>query len=1121
MKTKKLFLKLFLAAFFLAVFVPKDVHAVNGQTELDITQGNIYISDDKVGYGDENNVTGGFGTNNRGYTIKGIATASRTITINVTGNIDLSFENLDMKSENPNNCQLIIQKGNVSVKLIGNNTIIATNTSAIEIAKGSQLTFSDGSIGLSGGYNFNVVNGGSLIINSGTVTLNKFGSGVPFDGDSILITGGTLNCKADGSPTPIGNGSIIQKGGNIVAAELAEIDYENGQIINIPSSVKTVQIKETKDDITVGGSGTISIEDEPVNWFGRTLIVGRLELSIPPRPDTNPGVKVSKNETVALANDGELTNINMDTMEYVGPIPKKMSDMQELAKYIKDNRLSWEEFASDTKSDCAPGWYYIRLKSDASKKQFASNPVVRDVGAREVKQGTVLEFDLSEWKAVYGYDTSSSSGTLTIKNYGSDTVQINHVKTLGSNSKFTISNDTGTVPGRNNKNDNPGIKSDITITPVTGLDVGKYTEKIEIGYKIGSNSNQTVQQTITFEVDRAEQNAPTDTLSVSKITHNSATLNGIQKNPSNKDTDSGVEYCYSKDGEWDDSAKSDKPEFNKKLEPDTTYYFLARYKQSKNYKASEPIKSDPAKTDPETKIDYLTQEFEFPYADRKYSISTGKGSTPLSITSGADKKAKIPAALFGKTLSITDTVTDGLQEGLKIPPILKAPAPVAVDEKFIGEKGEITKVSTAMEWRKQHEDGSWGDDDWQDCQGTTIPQADPGNYQIRTKAVIGKSFASEIAEVTVHKGPSISVDLQGNDFEGITYGTTRTGKIIIQNHDVIPIKIEGMTLSAEGFTITEGAKSIEPDAIIEWQIQTKEKLNVGTYESELIVSYDDKQDDGSGGDDPSDNPDDNNPGGNPDDNPGGDNTGGDNTGDTTGGDTEDKDDTDPDTPTTRAQATERAGEGDNATDDDSKGDEQSSIRETSPIALKATVVKATQDPPPVPAEKSKTATSITLETIPNSPISGAKAQYSKDGGKTWQDSPTFTGLSANREYTFVARYAETENYEASEISAGEIAITTAEKNDDDSSVKPNANDNNSNGSNGSNNGTNGNGTNGNGTNGTNGTSGSGNGTDGSNGVLSSAKTGDMNNISLWASLLIISYISSAILIKGRMKKSKA
>ena len=1128
MKTKKLFLKLFLAAFFLAGFVPKDASAVNGQTELNISQGNIYISDDKVGYGDASGVTGGFGVNDRGYTITGPSIGTRTITIDVSNGVDLSFEDLDMNG----NCQLIVEHGNVSVKLIGNNNrIVATGTHAVELKSDSQLIFSDGQIAISGGVGKDAVHGGSLLINSGTVTLNKFGTGKPFNGTAVLISGGKLICYEDGQKTPVGEGVIIQNGGEIIAAELAEINYETGQIINIPSSVTTVKIKGGSGaDITVPSNKVIDIQDEPINWFGQTLIIGRQELYIPERPKKDPGIRVSKDETVALANDGELTNINMETMEYVGPIANEMADMQELAKYIKDNRLNWQEFTSDTKSDCAPGWYYTRLKSDPIKKVFASNPVPY---AKQIKQGKVIDFDLPEIEAPYGY-SPAPNGALTVNNYGSDSVTINQVKLMDSTDKFTVTNDKGViVNGRADKNSPPGTNSSITITPATDLVVGKYSAKIQIGYKIGSGNNKTTDATITFEVTRAEQNAPTDTLSVTKITHNSATLNGISKNPNNKDSDSGVEYCYSEDGEWDDSARSDKPEFSKKLKPDTTYYFLARYKQSKNYKASEPIKSDPVKTDPATYIDFDTEEFVFPYAERKYTVSAGKGTASQSITSGVDKRNKIPNSLFGKTVSITDTVTDGLQEGLVIPKIAKAPTPVAVDEKFIGDKGEITKVTTAMEYRMKLEDGSWGQ--WQNCQDTTIPQADPGTYQIRIRAT-DKAFASEIAEVTVHKGPSISVDLQGNDFEGITYGTTRTGKIIIQNHDTIPIKIEGMKLSAEGFTITEGATTIEPEAITEWQIQTKEKLNVGTYESELIVSYNDKPDDGSGDGNPDDsnpddnnpggnpddnnpggNPDDNNPGGNPDDNnPGGnpdDNNPGGNPDDNTGG-TGDKDDSDPDAPTTRAQAAEREG----TEEDETTGDGQEHIRETSPIAVKATVVKATQDPPPVPAEKTKTATSITLETIPNSPISGAKAQYSKDGGKTWQDSPTFTGLSANREYTFVARYAETENYEASEISAGEIAITTSEKTDDDSSVKPNANDNNSNGSNnGSNNGTNG--TNGNGANGTNGTN--GNGTDGSGGVLSSAKTGDLNNISLWASLLIISYISSAIIIKGRMKKSKA
>ena len=262
MKTKKLFLKLFLAAFFLAVFVPKDVHAVNGQTELDISEGNIYISDDEVGYGDANNVTGGFGTNSRGYTISGHALGSRTITIDVTGNIDLSFQDLDMNAVSPDNCQLIILNGNVNVKLIGsNNRIVANNVDAVKLNDSSRLAFSDGQIAISGGSNCKAVSGGNLVISSGTVTLNKFGNiGEAFNGKSVLVTsGGRLICYENGAKTTIGTGSVIQDGGEIIASDLAEIDYEREQIINIPSGVDRINIKgNTGAGIEVPSSRTCS-----------------------------------------------------------------------------------------------------------------------------------------------------------------------------------------------------------------------------------------------------------------------------------------------------------------------------------------------------------------------------------------------------------------------------------------------------------------------------------------------------------------------------------------------------------------------------------------------------------------------------------------------------------------------------------------------------------------------------------------------------------------------------------------------------------------------------------------------------------------------------------------------
>lgn len=43
-------------------------------------------------------------------------------------------------------------------------------------------------------------------------------------------------------------------------------------------------------------------------------------------------------------------------------------------------------------------------------------------------------------------------------------------------------------------------------------------------------------------------------------------------------------------------------------------------------------------------------------------------------------------------------------------------------------------------------------------------------------------------------------------------------------------------------------------------------------------------------------------------------------------------------------------------------------------------------------------------------------EFSKDGGKTWQDSPTFTDLSPNTRYTFVHRYKDTKSRCAGKIS---------------------------------------------------------------------------------------------------------
>ena len=92
------------------------------------------------------------------------------------------------------------------------------------------------------------------------------------------------------------------------------------------------------------------------------------------------------------------------------------------------------------------------------------------------------------------------------------------------------------------------------------------------------------------------------------------------------------------------------------------------------------------------------------------------------------------------------------------------------------------------------------------------------------------------------------------------------------------------------------------------------------------------------------------------------------------------------------------------------------------VSLDFTIAKATQSAPDIPKLDRKNHNSVTLEAIAAN-VNGAAVQYSKDGGTTWQNSPTFTGLDANTEYSFIVRYTETTNYEASPNSS-ELKVTT-------------------------------------------------------------------------------------------------
>lgn len=1113
MRMRKTLLKLFLMTCFLAACWSNNAKAANGQQELNVRNiPGIYIGTidektddggtvrkDVVGYGTSaNDLTGGFTANHtKGYTITGTATSPTTITIEVDNTaanpLNLTFDALDMTEVG----FIDIKKGAVNISLIGtsvvSNTKIQAQNSAIQMAGSSSLTFSSsrsGSITISGSpYAISGTTNNDLDITSGEVTLSGT---TPFNAGSILVTGGTLNClDLNSNPTKFGSQTLIQKGGIVNAAGLITIDYKNHQLTGFDSQDYTAYIGSNQipdQDLTIV-NGCLSIKE---NWYGQDIIFAggqRLGIKIPPR-DPGPNV-TGKAESHANANDGSIEGLD-STMEYQGPYPT-----DDLSQIDED---AWDIPSFGNVQNLEHGFYFVRTHSTATA--FASKPT-----AVEVPKGKQLDITMPEFTAIYGYETIPA-GPISIQNYEKSEIKIDEIRLSDNNDKFTLNVLTNTsglyqiypqqcrVPG-------DGDNQSITIQPKDDLGAGNYTTTVTISY-IDPDDDKTKRQIsgdVKFIVEKANQDPPTDTeLKVEKFTHNSATvipLTGI-------DSDKEIEYNYidddGKEGTWQTSTKLTG------LTPNTSYVFQARYAGDENHNPSDCILSSKITTDPAAYVDYMEGELVLP-PNRKYTITIN--DTKTEYTSDSYGRIKLDSSQFDKKTQITifDQSNDGEQTLTVNPPAKTPTTPKATDESISGAKdGSITGVTTAMEYRKKTGKNSWTT--WDSFTSRTLTDQEPGTYEVRVAAT-DSAFASKAVTLIIGKGRMLDVTI--TEFDEMKYGTDPVSRAItIENLDKDnPVNIEGITVASNAFTITDGDKTIEASKTSDtWKVQPKAKLNVDTYTAELTVTYKDAAINEPEDDDVDD-------------------------------ETQDDETTTPGNETTTPDDTQKSDDSNSEAStlaDDSSTEEVETEARTVTVPVEVTVVKADQDAPPVPAEKSKTATSITLESIANNPVSGAKAQYSKDGGRTWQDSPTFTGLSPNREYTFVARYAETDNYNASDISSGEVAITTAESNDGDSDgVKSQASGDDSKNSNNNNNGTNGTsgtgtngtgtGTNGTGTNGT-GTNGTGTGTNGSdssssNGVLSSAKTGDLNNIQLWVTLMIGSYLSCAVIIRNKLKRSNS
>lgn len=97
--------------------------------------------------------------------------------------------------------------------------------------------------------------------------------------------------------------------------------------------------------------------------------------------------------------------------------------------------------------------------------------------------------------------------------------------------------------------------------------------------------------------------------------------------------------------------------------------------------------------------------------------------------------------------------------------------------------------------------------------------------------------------------------------------------------------------------------------------------------------------------------------------------------------------------------------------------------EGSQTSAPVTPSKGSQVAPPKPEEASVTTSSITIKEIEANQETGAVVEFSIDGGKNWQTSTIFDDLSSSSEYKIIARYQETDAYNASPVSEAAVIRT--------------------------------------------------------------------------------------------------
>ena len=374
-----------------------------------------------------------------------------------------------------------------------------------------------------------------------------------------------------------------------------------------------------------------------------------------------------------------------------------------------------------------------------------------------------------------------------------------------------------------------------------GWAIGSNTITAEYG---GSDTMTGSSGTATLTVKKAEQTGK-PTVSVSETTTNSIAVTASGSGQGD------YEYaCVEGESASAPAEGWQITNIFSNLLSGTAYTVFARFAGNEYYKPSPASDGVTAYTVPATPeasavtINYETETVSFDSSTLE--VNTTSDFNGVNIKSGesiANYIENTNQTIYVR-VKANGNIPASAEQTVTIPSRPAAPENVtAVDEKFQGEKGKITGVTTAMEYKADEKE------QWINCGGKEVALP-AGTYQVRIKAT-ANSFASRPVEVEIKAGVprTYTLNITAPVFDSVRegYGKQDAKALTIASTGNSDTTVTGVSLSGEGakaFTLNKTDGTIVSAGQTDnttYTIQPKTRLSVGTYTATVTVSYHDKE----------------------------------------------------------------------------------------------------------------------------------------------------------------------------------------------------------------------------------------------------------------------------------------